>query len=328
MPAASGPGPGSAASTKLRVAVVVNPRSRARARLRAEALAKLRETVGVVAELDTEGVAADGERLASLLVGVEPDVLVAAGGDGTAGLALRALLDTKCGERTALGFLPLGTGNNAARSFGLHALGDGEAALARAVAAIARGPRRAVDAGLANGRPFLGSFGLGMDADLLALRNRLHRRIEGRGADSGYALYVGSFAANLLRPHGGRAQLWLDGVRETCELYNLVIVNAPIYAGPLRFDAANGCADGLLDVHALASAGEYLTEYPSAWVRYLRVERGARATPSALLRRAREIRIELEQPLAAQSDGEELAPAASFRVSALPNAIRVCSPDP
>ena len=91
------------------------------------------------------------------------------------------------------------------------------------------------------------------------------------------------------------------------------MVNAPIYAGPFRFDGANDCADGLLDVHAVTSAGEYLSEYPSAWLRYLRVQGGARAAPSPLLRRAREIRVEFERPVAAQADGEELGAATSLR---------------
>jgi len=153
-----------------RFAVVTNPRSRARARLRARALAKLRESVQVVGELETHGDAGDGGRLAELVSATEPDVLVAAGGDGTARLALGALFETKSAERTALGFLPLGTGNNAARSLGLRALADGGAALALALAAIASGPRRAIDVGLVGGRPFLGSFAIGMDADVLALR--------------------------------------------------------------------------------------------------------------------------------------------------------------
>ena len=312
----------------LRVAVVVNPRSDGRARLRSAALASLRERTRVVAELDTRGGDADLERVAELLAAAEPDVLVAAGGDGTAGLVLRALCETKRLERTALGFLPLGTGNNAARSFGLRALRDGPPALEWAVAAIASGRRREIDIGIADGRPFLGSFALGMDADLLALRNRIHRRLEPRGIDGGYSLYLGSFAASLLRgPHGGQARLWLDGVHETLALYNLAIVNAPIYAGPLRFDGANDCADGLLDVHALASGREYLSEYPRAWLRHLRVERGEQAAPSPLLRRAREIRVELARPVAAQADGEELAPATSFHVRVLPRALGICSPD-
>ncbi len=313
----------------LRVAVVVNPRAVGRARLRTSALVSLRERTGVVAELDTRGGDADLARVAELLNSAQPDVLVAAGGDGTAGLALRALCETKQLERTALGFLPLGTGNNAARSFGLRSLREGAGALALAVDAIAAGPRREIDIGSADGRPFLGSLALGMDADVLALRNRIHRRLEPRGIDGGYSLYLGSFAASLLRgAHGGRARLWLDGVHETLALYNLAIVNAPIYAGPFRFDGgANDCADGLLDVLALASGREYVAEYPRAWLRHLRVQSGRRAPPSPLLRRAREIRVDFERPVPAQADGEELAPATSFRVRVLPRAVRICSPD-
>jgi diacylglycerol kinase family enzyme len=310
---------------QLRVAAAINPRLRARVRETSEALARLRETTRVVAELDTRGDASDVRRVVELLTAAEPDVLVAVGGDGTAGLALRALLDAKRTEQTALAFLPVGTGNNAARSFGLRPLREGAGALARALAAIARGRRRSIDVGLFDGRPFLGSVAIGMDADVLALRNRIHRRLEGRAG--GYGLYLGGAVASLVRgDHGGRARLSLDGVCETRSLYNLAVVNAPVYAGPLRFDGENDCADGLLDVHAVASEWEYLTEYPSAWLRYLRVRQGGSAPPSRFLRRAREIRVEFERPVAAQADGEEIHASASFRIGVLPRALRVCLP--
>jgi diacylglycerol kinase family enzyme len=313
----------------VRAAVVVNPRSRARAKRRSGALAALRERVQVVAELATRGDAGDAERAAALVAESAPEVLVAAGGDGTAALALRALLDTKSAESCSLAFLPLGTGNNAARSFGLRALGDGEAALALALGAIASGPRRAIDVGLVANRAFIGSVAIGMDADVLALRNRVHRRLGPRGVEGGWSLYLAGFSASLLRgAHGGTARLTLDGVRETCTLYNLAVVNAPIYAGPFRFDGANDCADGLLDVHAVASAGEYLAEYPSAWLRHLRVQGGLAARPSPLLRRAREICVEFERPVPAQADGEELGSAATFEIRVLPQAVRICLPDP
>jgi diacylglycerol kinase (ATP) len=313
-----------AAERGRRVAVVVNPRARSLARVRERVLARLRAEAEIVGELATRGDADDARRLAELLAAAAPDVLVAAGGDGTANLALAALLATKSAERTALAFFALGTGNNAARSFGLRALRGGEAALALALGAILSGRERAIDAGLAGRRPFLGSLALGMDADVLALRNRVHRRLGPRGIEGGWSLYLASFAGSLAAGrHGGAARLELDGAREACALYNLAVVNAPIYAGPFRFDGANDCADGLLDVHAVSSAREYLTEYPSAWLRFLR---GDRARPSPRLRRAREIRVELERPVPAQLDGEELAPAASWEIRVLPRAVRVCLP--
>jgi diacylglycerol kinase family enzyme len=278
----------------------------------------------VVAEVETRGAEDDCARAAETVAQAAPDVLAALGGDGTANLALRALLEAKLGERTALGLLPLGTGNNVARSFGLRPLAEGEAALSHALGALESGPRRAVDVGWAGERPFLGCFALGMDADVLRLRNGMHRAL---GVEGGYPLYLAGVAAGLARrAHGGRARLWLDGVRETCDLFNLAVVNTPVYAGPLCFDAASNASDGRLDVHAVASPREYLVEYPRAWLRYLRRRSGAQSRPSALLRRARELRVDFERPVAAQADGEELGAAASFRIHVSPRALLLCTP--
>ena len=314
--------------SELRVAVVVNSRTSVSERLRGHVLARLRESASVVAELVTSGGPSDGERLAQLSSSHEPDVLVAAGGDGTVSLALRALLDAKCAKRTALAILPLGTGNNAARSFGLRALRDGADAVALAIRAIVAGPRRAIDIGLLDGRPFLGSVAIGMDADVLALRNRLHQRVAGLGLDAGYALYLAASLGSLLSQHGGPARLTLDGETERLDLFGLCVVNAPVYAGPIRFDAANDCADGLLDVLALRSGREYVAEYASGWLRYLRAGSGAAVAPTPRLRRAREIRVDFERPVAAQADGEWLGVAASYRIAVLPGGLRLCLPDP
>jgi diacylglycerol kinase family enzyme len=139
-------------------------------------------------------------------------------------------------------------------------------------------------------------------------------------------LYLAAFAASFAAAPGlWRARLTLDGVSETVALYNLVVSNVPVYAGPLRFDGENDSADGRLDVHALATGRDYLTEYPAAWIRYLRALHGAATQPSALLRRAREIVLELERDVPALVDGEELPPARAFRLGVLPRAVRVCT---
>ena len=187
----------------------------------------------------------------------------------------------------------------------------------------------AIDVGVISGRPFLGSAALGMGADVLALRNRLHHRFLGRAREGGYPLYVASFAWRAARggPRG-RARLWLDDARETRELVSLVVVNAPVYAGPLRFDGPNECDDGLLDVHAASSLGEVLREYPRAWLRYLQVRYAHDAAPSRQLRRVRTLRVEFEEPVSAQADGEELEAARCFEFRVLRGALRVCRPEP
>jgi len=302
----------------------------------------------VVEWLETRGDGGDLDRLGAALASARPEVLLAAGGDGTVGDAVAALLRLEPAARPALALLPMGTGNNVARALGLRAVRSaGEDAVDEAVAAALAGggmrggavaagetevpPRRAgarrrIDVGLANGRSFVGSFALGMDADILALRNRLCRRLGLGGGLSGYALYLASCAANLLAPHGGEARLRLDGREEAVQIYNLVVTNTPLYAGEFRFDGDDHADDGRLDLHCVAGARDYLREHPAAWRRHVRHGRGERVAPSPLLRRAAAIEVELGRPVAAQVDGEELAPAARFELRVVPAAIAVCAP--
>jgi diacylglycerol kinase family enzyme len=309
---------------------VVNPRARQgpRSRIAEAAIASLREAAHGLANVETRGDHEDPARVADAIAKERPDVVAALGGDGTAGVALGGVLRAGNEARAALALLPMGTGNNAARSFGLRSLrSEDGGAIALAVGTIARGARHPIDVGIVNERPFLGSFAVGLDGEILARRNRIQRQLERTGAHTGYGLYLASFALSFVasRPHA-RAQLVLDGEAETTPLYNLVVTNAPVYAGPLRFDGANDCSDGRLDVHAVAGALPYVSEYPRAWVRYLRGLRGASVAPSPLLRRAREIRLELDRPLAALVDGEEIAAAQSYRLHALERAVRLCVP--
>lgn len=67
-----------------------------------------------------------GKRRADIIAAIDssPDLLVAAGGDGTVAKAARIIFEHGAGESVPLLPLPLGTANNLARSFGI----DGDAA--------------------------------------------------------------------------------------------------------------------------------------------------------------------------------------------------------
>src|SRR5690349_1485649 len=82
------------------------------------------------------------------------DLVVAVGGDGTAGLVASELL----GSSTALAILPLGSVMNIARSLGIPR--DLEAA----ADAIASGVIRTIDVGEVRGRPFFEAGSVGMNA--------------------------------------------------------------------------------------------------------------------------------------------------------------------
>jgi YegS/Rv2252/BmrU family lipid kinase len=127
------------------------------------------------------------------------DLVVIGGGDGSLNAALPALLETGL----PLGVIPLGTGNDFARTLGIPL--DPE----QAVRVIAAGRIKQVDVGDANGHPFLNvaSIGLGVD-----LTRALQRDAKRRWGVLGYAV-AGLRVLRRLRPftaeieHGGQIQV-------------------------------------------------------------------------------------------------------------------------
>jgi len=249
--------------------------------------------------------------------------VIAAGGDGTVRDVAEAI--TLAGvDPPALALAPVGTANNAARALGLASCRPGrEAALDLAVHAALAGGERRIDLGRANGRVFVGSVAIGMDADILVMRDRLCARTPRLLA--GYPLYLWCCAVNFLRPHGGPATI-ADPVRRAVKIYNLLVTNTPIYAGEFRFADGECFADGVLDVLLAESVGQYGRSYPAAWPRHLRAQAGCSVRPDRRLSRAERLTVELEALVAWQLDGEEMPAAQRFEIEVVPGALRVCVP--
>lgn len=83
--------------------------------------------------------------------------IVAAGGDGTMNEVANGMRDAGL----PLGLIPLGTGNDLVKMFGLRA-NQPEQAVAR----LRQATPRAIDLGVANGRVFLNGLGCGFDAQI------------------------------------------------------------------------------------------------------------------------------------------------------------------
>jgi diacylglycerol kinase family enzyme len=94
------------------------------------------------------------------------DLLVAAGGDGTAGTVAGVAVETGA----TLGVLPMGTLNHFARDVGVPQ------DLAQAVAAIVEGDRREVDVGEVNGRVFINNSSVGIYPRMVWEREAEQRR--------------------------------------------------------------------------------------------------------------------------------------------------------
>jgi YegS/Rv2252/BmrU family lipid kinase len=224
-----------AAGTTISAALVVNTHSRRGRALLVEAQQAL-EGAGV--ELVSRHALVKPSELRRVVreqLARDPDVLVVGAGDGTVAQVAGLL----AGSRTALGLLPFGTTNNAARSLGIPIDLQG------AVAAIASGARRRVDLGLMDDDAwFANELTLGLNAEVAARVPDGLKKVLGRLA---YFL-VGTLV--FLGHSPVKAHL-VEGDHETeVHTHQLIVANGSFHGGsPLHEEAR--IADGRLGVYRL-----------------------------------------------------------------------------
>jgi len=163
--------------------------------------------------------------------------IVAAGGDGTIRETAAPLLN----GQAALGILPCGSGNGLARNLYIPLNFDA------ALAGLLNWKPRAVDAGLANGRPFFCAAGVGLDAEVAHDFNSLSTR-------RGILPYIWHAARRGLtyRPRPIAARV--DGRRlELTALLNAVL-NGTQYGGGAKVAPGAYVDDGLLDLVSIKKA--------------------------------------------------------------------------
>jgi len=140
------------------------------------------------------------------------DAIVAAGGDGTIRQVAAALIGTE----TALGIIPVGTGNVLAHEIGLSPTPEAVARM------LLEGPVVRVACAQANGEPFLLMAGAGFDARVITtLDQRLKSRV-------GKMAYAGPLLGALIRPVD-TLTVTADGRPHTASW--AVIANARHYGG-------------------------------------------------------------------------------------------------
>ena len=219
--------------------VVVNPTAGGGRALRS--VAWLRERLAVRPEVrlevtrrpgDAEALAADAARLGH-------DRVVAVGGDGTVQEVVNGLLSAR--GPASMGIVPLGSGNDLARSMGLPI----ELASAWRIA-IGHATRRIDVARARNGsgdeRWFASAGGIGFDAQVAAAM------AERSGWQAGRAGYLITTLAELRRFDNRRVRLTIDGLAETADVLFVAIANGEFYGGGMRIAPGASIDDGRLDV--------------------------------------------------------------------------------
>ncbi len=268
----------------------------------------------------------------------ENDCLAGLGGDGTQHAVINGIMRYREEYPEArlpyFSVIPLGTGNNIAKSFNMSPRQNLLfSELRRCLAGAVRGAEFRVDLGRIDGVYFLDAFTVGIDAHILAGRNRDRQTISRSRFMlrmlKGYPLYLFNTLKSMGTSKSVSAELRVDGKSfYSGKICNIVINNTRIYAG--EFDLTdNACAnDGLLDVLVFKGPRDYLRRYLLGH-RYLpRKMRMLADSARHSLEHAkgRSFEIRLGEKLPAQVDGEELDARLEFRVDAVPRAVKLRIP--
>jgi diacylglycerol kinase (ATP) len=255
--------------------------------------------------------AGDAARFARQAVHDGCELIIAAGGDGTLNEVINGV--ARNASRVCIGLVPLGTGNDFARSLQLPVT------IAENIDILRRGKRRSIDLVRVRSdrvRYFInvsaGGFSGLVDEKLTPDLKKTW----------GPLAYVRSAAAALSELHAYRTEVELDdGERLDVELYNIIVANGAYVAGGLPVAPESDPGDGLLDVILIPkrSTGEMLLLVAQIVLgNHLRSE-------SIIFRRTPRLRVRSQPGMWFNADGELVGnEPATFEI--IPHAIQFVVP--
>lgn len=250
------------------------------------------ERPGHATELAREAAGAGTERVAVM------------GGDGTIAEVANGLV----GSGTALAVVPMGTGNDIARSLGIPRDLDG------ALDVAVRGEVRSIDVGRERDRCFVSVLGVGFPSIVAAEANAIGWL---RGSP---AFFVAVYKA-LHRLRSVPLRIVLDGEARELDCVAVMVQNTPYTGGGLKMAPEAVVDDGELDVVIVESIGRL-----DLMVNFPRVYRGGHfAHPSFTAHRARSVRVETETTLDKMFDGD-LCGTTPLDAEVVPGGLRMVLP--
>jgi len=158
------------------------------------------------------------------------DIVVAIGGDGTVNETASALVNTD----TALGIVPVGSGNGLARALGIPLL------MRRAIKLVTRGEVRLIDVGMVAGKYFFATAGMGFDAVL----GKRFDTAKVRGPAPSYVYGIQEF----FRYKAPRYEIKFDGKTIRKNAFIVAVANTKQYGANAIICPTAEPDDGLLDL--------------------------------------------------------------------------------
>lgn len=262
----------------------------------------------------TEG-SGDGKRMAA--DAAEYDTVIGLGGDGVIHEIVNGLMTIPRDDRPRLGVIPVGSGNDYARTINMPK-NDPE----RAIAELLRGKECTIDLGRVNDRYFVETLSFGLDA-AIALDTTGRRKNDTR--QTGSMLYVTSgFKVILTSLKGWHYVATIDNEPMEGSAVVFAVQNGRTYGGGFRICPDAVPNDGYLNLC-------YSVEKPSlphSLVLFGKARFGRHTRSKKLsFRQIRHIEIEFvgdEAPLC-QADGEALE-APRYVIDVVPHALDIIVP--
>lgn len=212
------------------------------------------------------------------------DCIVLGGGDGTFNSASKALIETD----RPLGILPLGTGNDLARTLNIPM------DLAGAVDVIVRGKIHDIDIGEVNGHPFFNVSSMGLSTELT--RN-LTADVKKRWGRLGYAI---AFFRALMHARPFSAEIICGGNVTRVKTLQIAVGNGRHYGAGMTVEEDARIDDGQLNLYSL--------EFDNPW-RLLLIYPAFRKGKHGVWRQVRtlkcsEVEVRTRRPRVINTDGE------------------------
>ena len=229
------------------------------------------------------------------------DIVVAIGGDGTVNETASALVNTE----TALGIIPVGSGNGLARALGIPLL------MRRAIKLITRGEIRSIDVGMVAEKYFFATAGMGFDAVL----GKRFDKTKLRGPAPYYIYGIQEF----FRYKAPRYTIKFDGKTVRKNAFIVAVANTKQYGANAIICPSAEPDDGLLDLAVIEDVNLASTLYYLPTLFTGKIEKA----PVYEVYRSTNFEIYREFPAPLTLDGEVYDGDLHLSCSLLPRALKI-----
>lgn len=232
------------------------------------------------------------------------DLVICCGGDGTVNETASALLDTN----VPLAIVPTGSGNGLARHLGIPL------SAAPALDIALHGITIPMDCGTINGRNFFTTAGIGLDAEVGWLFDKLENR--------GMTNYVRATAQLFFQYKPNWYSINVDGKAMRVEALMITFANASQFGNNAIIAPNANVSDGFLDLVIMRPFPKVETVRLATMLFNKTIDR----SPYITTIRFKKLHLEVDEPMHGHIDGEPFMLPKSFDVAVRPSCLAMRAP--